>query len=243
MLFLAIHTITDVTAKVPFAVMVIQDAIKTKSIPYTMKCRLIIPTSGQQSISMWEGDSLEEVEEYVNKLLQEWCETHLSPVVDEHMYGWDMDKAVSKTKESVETAVAKTTAAANVAAAQASAKLTEFDERLKISEKARGTASKAKESVNTIASKAMENETVAASVKRVSIGFDWFKDKVSERAKQVNSMVVDQVQKYNTEDEAAEAAATDTASNLDDVATPTDTTATAPPSDTTADTETSQQTS
>jgi hypothetical protein len=37
MFVLVVHTITDVTAKVPFAMMVLQDALKTKAIPSHLK--------------------------------------------------------------------------------------------------------------------------------------------------------------------------------------------------------------
>lgn len=37
MFVLVVHTITDVTAKVPFAMMVLQDALKTKAVPSHLK--------------------------------------------------------------------------------------------------------------------------------------------------------------------------------------------------------------
>jgi hypothetical protein len=39
MFVLVVHTITDVTAKVPFAMMVLQDALKTKAVPAHLKVR------------------------------------------------------------------------------------------------------------------------------------------------------------------------------------------------------------
>lgn len=41
MLVLALHTVEEVTAKVPFAVILLQDFVTSKKVPEEMKCRQV----------------------------------------------------------------------------------------------------------------------------------------------------------------------------------------------------------
>ena len=57
MYVLVVHTITDITAKVPFAMMVLQDAIKTKAIPSQLK---VYTTRMLCSLNSFHSSTLEE---------------------------------------------------------------------------------------------------------------------------------------------------------------------------------------
>ncbi|KAK3237723.1 hypothetical protein CYMTET_52224 [Cymbomonas tetramitiformis] len=216
MLILAVHSITDVTAKVPFAIMVLQDAIKTRAIPEQLKVREILPTSGAKSTSVWEGPSVEAVQEYVDQLLAEWCSNEYFVIVPEHAYGFQLATAVKKTKESVEGAVNKTAAATSAAVAAVGASLNDVDSKYKIRDRtasaaasvsnaALETGSKAKDTISAASSKAMENETVASSVNALSAGWSFLSTKAGEvggqvvnQASALNSAVVGKVKQYNT---------------------------------------------
>mmetsp|Transcript_41513 Transcript_41513/g.79345 ORF Transcript_41513/g.79345 Transcript_41513/m.79345 type:complete len:227 (-) Transcript_41513:2504-3184(-) len=210
MYVLVVHTITDVTAKVPFAMMVLHDAIKTKAIPPHLKVAQLLPTSGARSSSLWEGTGVEEVETFVNSLLSEWCINECFAVVEENAYGLHFDKAVAATKEGVGKAVAATTAAAATAVTVVGSQWSAMDERYQIKEKAAMSwgkvidlASKAKEQSGTATAKAMENQTVAQSVNGLASTFSFLRAKATEVATTVNSKVVSKVQEYNR-DEAPE---------------------------------------
>lgn len=205
MYVLVVHTITDVTAKVPFAMMVLQDAIKTKAIPQHLKVSQLLPTSGARSSSLWEGTSVEEVETFVNSLLSEWCINECFVVVEENAYGLHFEKAVAATKEGVGKVVASTTAAATTAAVVVGAQWNQMDERFQIKEKAAvgwgkvvDVASKAKENADVAGSKAMENPTVSNAVNSVSNAWSFLRTKTTEVATNVNKTVVSKVNEYNT---------------------------------------------
>lgn len=78
-LLLAVHKIQQVTAKVSFSIIQLQDLIKTKQTPEGFKCRHIFPTSGEISVSVWDysgkGNATmdgEEVAEQATVLLLSW---------------------------------------------------------------------------------------------------------------------------------------------------------------------------
>jgi len=54
MLVLAVHTVAQVTAKVAFSTILLQDFITNKKIPADFKCRQLVPTSGSKSCSLWD---------------------------------------------------------------------------------------------------------------------------------------------------------------------------------------------
>jgi hypothetical protein len=42
MLVLAVHSVEEVTAKVPFAIILLQDFVSSKKLPQELKCRQVI---------------------------------------------------------------------------------------------------------------------------------------------------------------------------------------------------------
>lgn len=215
MFVLVVHTITDVTAKVPFAMMVLQDALKTKAIPSHLKVMQLLPTSGARSSSLWEGPTVEQVETFVNELLAEWCLNECFAVVDEHAYALRPQEALAtSTREGVGKMVATTVAATTGAAAVVSAQLSSVDERFQVKEKAAKGWSAVVEASGIAGSqvahqsaqlsgRAMENQTVAAGVTSLSNAFGFLKTKATEVAAKVgdqvttiNEQVVSKVQEY-----------------------------------------------
>lgn len=215
MFVLVVHTITDVTAKVPFAMMVLQDALKTKAVPAHLKVMQLLPTSGARSTSLWEGPSVEHVETFVNELLAEWCLNECFAVVDEHAVGLRPQEALAtSTREGVGKVVASTVAATTGAAAAVGAQLSSVDERYQVKEKAAQgwktvveVSGKAGSQVAQTSARAtqhaMENQTVAAGVASISSAFGFLKtkatelgSKVGEQVTSINEQVVSKVQEY-----------------------------------------------
>jgi hypothetical protein len=54
-LLLVVHTVENVTAKVPFATILLQDLVAQKKTG-EHKCRQLVPTSGARSSSLWDTD-------------------------------------------------------------------------------------------------------------------------------------------------------------------------------------------
>uniref|UniRef100_A0A7S0QY23 Senescence domain-containing protein n=1 Tax=Pyramimonas obovata TaxID=1411642 RepID=A0A7S0QY23_9CHLO len=211
MYVLAIHTITDITAKVPFAMMVLQDAIKTKAIPSQLKVTQVLPTSGPRSMSMWEASSVEEVETYTNQLLSDWCINECFTVVEDQAYGLNLQKAVSTTQQNAELVLNQTANTTKAVVSAVSTSLTQMDAKFHLNEKAKmlGTrvaelTVKAKESAEVAGAKALENPTVASSVGSLQSAFGFIGKKayeagtaVRQKAHEVNTVVVARVQQIN----------------------------------------------
>ncbi|KFM23121.1 hypothetical protein F751_3312 [Auxenochlorella protothecoides] len=53
-LVLAVHTVKEVSATVPFSTILLQDIVVHKKAPAEHKCRQLIPTSGSTSTSLWD---------------------------------------------------------------------------------------------------------------------------------------------------------------------------------------------
>lgn len=92
-LLLAVHKIQEVTAKVSFSIIQLQDLIKTKQTPEGFKCRHVFPTSGEISVSVWdysgkgnENMDGEEVAEQATVLLLSWLTEHLNSDCTHEVY-------------------------------------------------------------------------------------------------------------------------------------------------------------
>ena len=85
-LILAVHTVTNQTAKVSFSMIQLADFIKSKSIPDGMRCHKTFPTSGSMSCSVWDVElserdpsmDAEEMDEQAVALLISWLSEHLN---------------------------------------------------------------------------------------------------------------------------------------------------------------------
>jgi hypothetical protein len=73
MLVLAVHSVAQVTAKVPFAVILLQDFITNKKVPEGHKCRQMIPSSGTKSCSLWDTKNPEDLLSWLNENINVDC--------------------------------------------------------------------------------------------------------------------------------------------------------------------------
>mmetsp|Transcript_39062 Transcript_39062/g.65638 ORF Transcript_39062/g.65638 Transcript_39062/m.65638 type:complete len:256 (-) Transcript_39062:1345-2112(-) len=234
MYVLVIHTITDITAKVPFAMMVLQDAIKTKAIPSQMKITQVLPTSGPRSMSLWEAPSVEEVETYTNQLLSDWCINECFPVVEDQAYGLNLQKAVSSTKHGAEMVYTQTANTSKAVYSAVSTGFVQMDEKFHLNEKAKALGSRmaeltvrARSGAEGVGSKALENPHIASASSSLGAAWGAFGKRayaagsaVAQRAHDVNTVVVARVQQYGQSGTAGEEvpvwdAAAET-TNLDD---------------------------
>ena len=169
-LFLVTHTIEAVTAKVPFAMMMLSQAFHSNQVPYQLRLRQIIPTSSLVSTSLWEAPSAADIITYLNGPteqgqlnLSEFCKSEAFPVVPEYLHGVSLDLGKSQVVESVQTsankAAASISATTSAATDAAKAKLAELDAKYKLTNSAKEATSKIKETTN----KALEGANKAAT--------------------------------------------------------------------------------
>ena len=160
MLVLAVHTVQEVSARIPFCMMVLNDVLSRQTVPPGLKCRFLIPTSGTVSVSLWDANDIETLQAWLDEALSEYCVTACYEAVEEFSQGLAVELARLRVSENVS---AKTGAAAatvgekaqialNVTAAKAKEagqkigqRFDQVDQRLKIKEKTTHTLSKAKE--------------------------------------------------------------------------------------------------
>ena len=87
-MWLAKHTIAEVTAKVPFAMIMLHGKVKSNELPPELSLRLLVPSSGLCSMSLWEAPSAEAVEEYCKEIIGDMCETEVFEVYEEACHGF-----------------------------------------------------------------------------------------------------------------------------------------------------------
>lgn len=66
MLVLAVHSVEQVTAKVAFSTILLQDFVSNRKLPQELKCRSLIPTSGSKSVSLWDAPDSEVLLAWLN---------------------------------------------------------------------------------------------------------------------------------------------------------------------------------
>lgn len=74
MLFLAVHSVAEITAKVSFVTILLQDLVKSKNLPPKYKCRHIFPTTGKITVSLWDGPDQEELLQWLKENANADCE-------------------------------------------------------------------------------------------------------------------------------------------------------------------------
>lgn len=210
MLLLGVHTVEMVTAKVPFSMIILQDHIKRRSIPEELRLRLVIPTSGLQSISLWDAPDVESLKEWLDANLSNDCQSEVSEVQEEFSYGLAVelarvrtaDKVAEGSKATVEVIGERTRQAAEVVSATASRAmvnaqqgLATFDQRTGVITTAKDVSNAAVTRVSSAVAQVAENERVSAVVtsmhtassaawRKVGMGLSWVGNRVASTVQQ-----------------------------------------------------------
>eukprot|EP00199_Chlamydomonas_sp_CCMP681_P002669 CAMPEP_0119104920 /NCGR_PEP_ID=MMETSP1180-20130426/3004_1 /TAXON_ID=3052 ORGANISM="Chlamydomonas cf sp, Strain CCMP681" /NCGR_SAMPLE_ID=MMETSP1180 /ASSEMBLY_ACC=CAM_ASM_000741 /LENGTH=342 /DNA_ID=CAMNT_0007089803 /DNA_START=12 /DNA_END=1040 /DNA_ORIENTATION=- len=100
-LYLATHTVHAVTATVPLAMVVLADFVKRKALPNDLHVRLVLPTSGTVSVSVWDAPSTERLLEWLHANLA-FDESHeVYEVQEEFSVGLAFELARARAAEKV----------------------------------------------------------------------------------------------------------------------------------------------
>lgn len=120
----------------------------------------ILPTSGTQSISVWDAPDLMTLHSWVDENLSEYCASECFQIVEEHSYGIQMELAKARVSENVGSkasaaaasvqerareAMSHTAAKAKEARAASQKQFSKMDEKFKMTERAQVAGGKAKE--------------------------------------------------------------------------------------------------
>jgi hypothetical protein len=186
MLILAVHTVNTVTAKVAFSTILLQDFITNKKLPEEFKCRMLIPTSGSTSASLWDASDPALLLAWLQDNINVDCQHEVFEVQEDFGIGMGevarsraTDRVTSSTKD-----VAKVMGAAATATVHS---VQDIDSKLRISERAgnaveavRDSAvmqnttaalTKAGSSVKSATTKVFEQPAVANATEAVGSGF------------------------------------------------------------------------
>ena len=87
-MWLAKHTIAEVTATVPLAMIVLQGKAKSNEIPPELSLRLLVPSSGECSMSLWEAPTAAAVVDYCKEVIGDFCDTEVFEVYEEACFGF-----------------------------------------------------------------------------------------------------------------------------------------------------------
>jgi len=163
-MWLAKHTIPEVTAKVPFAMILLEGKAKSNEIPPELCLRLLVPSAGLCSISLWGAASAAEVESYCKETIGDFCETEVFEVYQEACFGFADLVAPTTMAEKFQEKTRQVASAVD-------AKVIEVDEVLQqtatsVAQNATETIAKLKES--------FQSESVAASISQFSSAFGSF---------------------------------------------------------------------
>jgi len=161
-LFLAVHTVESVSARVPFSIILLMDAAKRKAIPESVgRVRMVIPSDGRESVSLWDAPA--------PAPLQAWLSSNLGPDAIVQVYGVEEDFCLGVGFELARARAADRTArAAERAGAAMSARMAELDSKTGLVAGARGATAAAAERVTALYGRAAEDERVRAAAASVS---------------------------------------------------------------------------
>ena len=158
-LFLVVHTVGSVSAKVPFALISLLDAVRSKATPADLRCRQVTPTSGKVSTSLWDAPDAAALQAWLSSNIDADC-THEVCVVQE-------DFALGLAAEVGRARAADAAAGVAGAARTKVAALADDLRRREGTGTAIAAAAKAgavlKGATTAAAAAAMENDTVAAA--------------------------------------------------------------------------------
>ncbi|QDZ23909.1 hypothetical protein HOP50_11g64470 [Chloropicon primus] len=197
-LVLAVHTVEEVSARIPFCMMVLNDVLSRQqsSVPPGLDYRFLVPTSGTVSVSLWDASDVETLKVWLDETLSEYCSTECFEVVEEFAQGISVELARQRTAQSVsqktgaaaasvgekaQEALSATAAKAKEAGQKVGQKFDEIDQKLKIKEKTTKVGSTVGTTTRNVVGKAgnlalqtkdraMQNKVVASSVMQIGSG-------------------------------------------------------------------------
>lgn len=169
----------EVTAKVPFSIILLQDFVTSKKCPAEFKCRQLLPTSGQKSSSLWDVTD--------SDALLAWLTENITTDCTHEVYEVQEDFSIGLGDVIRQRAYEKTAKTVGAAASAAGHQVSEFDHKLKISERAghavetvrdsqiaQSTAAafqRAGSTLKTTTNKVLETPQVASAAEAVGSGF------------------------------------------------------------------------
>jgi hypothetical protein len=161
-LWLAVHTVENVSARVPFSIILLMDAAKRRAIPDGVgRVRMIIPSDGRESVSLWDAAAAAP--------LQAWLSSNLGPDAIVQVYGVEEDFCVGVSLELARARAAeRTQRAAERAGAAVAQRVQELDRSTGLVAGARETTQAAAARVSALVSKAAEDERVQRAAASVS---------------------------------------------------------------------------
>ncbi|KAL3150214.1 hypothetical protein ABBQ32_000073 [Trebouxia sp. C0010 RCD-2024] len=184
-LVLAVHTVATVSATVPFAMIMLRDHVKKNDVSPGLHCRLVLPSSGNRSVSLWDVPDKETLQTWLDEFLDVDCSNEVSEVHEEFSYGVSEQLLRARAAEQVAVTAHQTADQVQQKGKRIGENVRhqwdEVDQKFKVSEHASVAIKSAKETVapvftkvNSAAkqqySKALENERVAAAAASVGGG-------------------------------------------------------------------------
>lgn len=172
MLLLAVHTVDAVTAKVPLSMVMLLDHIKRKAIPADLHIRLVLPTSGLQSTSLWDAPCIEALQVWLDENLGVDCKSEVFEVQEDFTYGVSLELARVRAGEKIAAGSRKTVDViqerAQAAAVATQRGIDNFDQKTGVITAAKETTAAAVSKVRLATASAMENEKVQSAISSVS---------------------------------------------------------------------------
>lgn len=189
------------TAKVPFAMILLLDFAKRKATPHGCKCRMVLPSDGETSLSLWDTQDPQGLHEWLSDNLGSDCTTVLHEVQEDFTYGLSLDLARMRAADRVADggmkltgALGETTSkaagvlAAGVTTAMGTTQrgLEEFDQRTGVLSKAQEASAVIAQRAIGVMSKAAEDRRVQGVVTNVSTGWNKLSSWVGDRMRDIN---------------------------------------------------------
>ena len=154
--------------QVPFAMISLLDLVRHKSPPFNLKCRMLLPSSGSRSASLWDVDSAAALQAWLDDSADADCTHEVVEIQEDFALGIAEPLARARAGEKVAAGAARAAAATTGAAK-------DLDAKYKVTAGARAAAG----AVKGLGAKALEDERVAAAASAVggglSKGWRWAK--------------------------------------------------------------------
>ncbi|GLC33275.1 hypothetical protein PLESTB_000351900 [Pleodorina starrii] len=188
------HYVEVPSSRVPLAVIILNDAIKRKSLPTNLKCRMVIPSCGNYSSSLWDASSIDDLQQWIETNLMDGV-AHIAEVPEEFTYGVALELTTSRAADKVATSSKNTLERINNTGARVmesvAEKLDRLDQHTHLISATREATSAAVGKVKQATDRALESEQVQKSLASISSGlqtaskgvgraFSWVGTKVKE---------------------------------------------------------------
>jgi hypothetical protein len=198
MLVLAIHSlVSEVSAKVAFSTILLQDFITNKKVPPEFKCRMLVPTSGKRSCSLWDVQDPDALLAWLKECVGVDCEHEVYECQED--FGMGLGEITrQRAADRVATGTNQVAKAIEGAAAATAQTVQGIDTRLRITDRATHAVEAVKEStvvqstaaafgkagasVLTASKKVMDQPAVAQATEAVGTGIRKFTTSLSSLA-------------------------------------------------------------